>query len=597
MPVIQTIKGKVSWLFRAVSGLSFWQKASCVLQAVIFDKPIEKDGEWFFEDQSGVRDGVLESNVGLADGIDDTFQFGIGLASKAFTYENGTGVTQNDVTDASGNWLPSAGKIGDIQFKTGEVLDDWFKVDESGGTTLYNSVQGRTNATLVGVDVNLFWVTDNKFQSWQNEVGYSSGIGDVLIPAQVDGTGILTGKDALGNTLQNKGKVRYDVKAVNSNIYELDGVSDLIDLNSVEINSAEFTAIVRCKINDIFDTNKTLFSIGSIIAGQGGVKLFFSANSTTAFFVVSDSVGARNLETISIDDINTNEEIEIAVTANLAGYKRIFINGVKQGEVDISNLSGQILGGGNTYYGNNAPSTESLSQYLSLFCLYNRELSDSELTNCDEIDAGLILKYSCAEGGGDVAYNKADVPNPVHGSIVADLNTFHALDNGRPDNSLDGFDLWQDDVTPTNFVRVPFDVNGNSIKTDGDTITGFTWISRNPSGAWHNNAETEMLWPDCNATKEVDDSLSAPFLTDGSVPIAKSYADFEAEGGNVYDDNQIFYNLDFLREIVCFKEDARTLYPDCFTKALQKIDKNEQLLTSEGEPVLDENGVPQYVLK
>lgn len=39
-----------------------------------------------------------------------------------------------------------------------------------------------------------------------------------------------------------------------------------------------------------------------------------------------------------------------------------------------------------------------------------------------------------------------------------------------------GFDSWD------NNLKVSFDINGNSIKTDGDVIAGYTWISRNPSG-------------------------------------------------------------------------------------------------------------------
>ena len=74
--------------------------------------------------------------------------------------------------------------------------------------------------------------------------------------------------------------------------------------------------------------------------------------------------------------------------------------------------------------------------------------------------------------------------------------TFYAEANERPHDLLDGFDLWQNDSDDT-YLRYPFYIDGTSIKTDGDTITGYTWVARCPSSGtntskWMNNAESVL---------------------------------------------------------------------------------------------------------
>jgi hypothetical protein len=99
-------------------------------------------------------------------------------------------------------------------------------------------------------------------------------------------------------------------------------------------------------------------------------------------------------------------------------------------------------------------------------------LSTVELSNGD------IL--TLAEGDGNTVY---DIVNGneyiVAGGTWTTQDEIH-------NNLLRGFDLWQN-LENDNYLRVPFLQNGTSIKTAGDTIDGYVFISRNPaiSNGWN----------------------------------------------------------------------------------------------------------------
>lgn len=242
-----------------------WRSIPCVVSATIISEPVQlDDGNWYWLDASGVRDGVLESNCGFSDGSDDTINFGIALSNTSFTYFNGT-ATQNATTDSSGNWLIPAGAFGDIRFASGSDLVDWFKVDESRGTTLYNSVQGRNNATLSNVDPLTFWIKDNRFYSWQNEVGYNIGSNGVLIPATVDTSGEMTGFDANGIPIYKKLTGSYEL------IFEGDSLT--VGLNS----SSGKSYPEQLRDNALAKFNDTITFINQSASGNTVVQMISQA--------------------------------------------------------------------------------------------------------------------------------------------------------------------------------------------------------------------------------------------------------------------------------------------------------------------------------
>jgi len=693
----------------------------CVIQWVVYSKPIynETSGFWEFQDKVGTRNGVvLESNCLLGDGI-ATIQFPVVLASTSFTYFDGT-TDQTGNTDVSAQWvIPNTVKVGNIRFETVSPYSNWFLCDEADGFDLFNRVEGGDDASLINASA-ANWTTDNDFTSFQNEIGYSEGTGDQLIPAQVDTTGKLTSKDALGNSLQHRGQVRLNTKVVNSNVYEFDGFNDSILLDSSLNLGKNFKIYGRFKFNDVTDlsTITDYDTTSTIRFFNGGVTFRINSTSYTIIFGASQS--------------------------NNVWYNFELTRNGKDISVTLGNLSGSI-----TIL--EADNIDFLVQYLFTRSINDLSFNGSVSSICLDVNNECILKYNCAEGDGDVAYDSSG--NGNHGTIAnANLSTFHGLDNGRPDNLLDGFSqklvcetagitnipnteaygikefiFYKDTASSNiiNFVSLNSDASGvggyqlistsinnlqlnlrgqailfntvndyiaektkynlkitrNSIlnefiigaagtflveikggsfgadyvpvvvssgsnpvtnnavttsayfvpsltigsyikdysinsdyqnlmaATDGTGVYSKVRVPArtstldaegdelsNPSGAWHNNAESEILQYPSNQMFDADSNLSTPYWSDGAgTMVAKSYDDFVTNGGNI--ENQIDYTLNPLKQILTFEKDARTESPDCFTKALSLVGKNEQLFTNEGLPALDKNGVSLYVLK
>jgi hypothetical protein len=95
-------------------------------------------------------------------------------------------------------------------------------------------------------------------------------------------------------------------------------------------------------------------------------------------------------------------------------------------------------------------------------------------------------------GNDNFVYNVAPTNIP-HGEIKnASLTDFWSERQDQFHYNIGhGFDLWLDGSG--NKLYVPFDENGNSIKTQGDTISGYSWDSKHqPSTNFHNGAETRF---------------------------------------------------------------------------------------------------------
>ena len=115
------------------------------------------------------------------------------------------------------------------------------------------------------------------------------------------------------------------------------------------------------------------------------------------------------------------------------------------------------------------------------------------------------------------------------------------MDSGKVPcyNMMNGFDLWTYDSDPTKIARIPFDVDGNSIKTDGDTVTGFTWVSRNEQLAptnylYNNGSESDIENYKVPALFDADSNLTTPVLYNHTTfeALRISYDDREYDYGN-----------------------------------------------------------------
>lgn len=102
-----------------------------------------------------------------------------------------------------------------------------------------------------------------------------------------------------------------------------------------------------------------------------------------------------------------------------------------------------------------------------------------------DITATIIDGYTISEANGSKCYSMVTGA----AATISGTTAWVFDDKARPDFYMDGGDVWEDNSDPDNhesYIFVPYDINGNEILTDGDTLTGFTWLSTNPSGAWHN---------------------------------------------------------------------------------------------------------------
>jgi len=160
--------------------------------------------------------------------------------------------------------------------------------------------------------------------------------------------------------------------------------------------------------------------------------------------------------------------------------------------------------------------------------LWTTEKTSEEMDS----DTDYIHYYAFSEGAGTIVYDKA---GSVNGTVTnATLSTFWSTDDEvRPNNLIDGFDLWTNDAD-SSLLRVPFDINGDSIKTSGDIITGYTWTSTNVSGSWHNGAESNLREYEVPSLYAADALLTTPVLYNHTTlaPLDLEYVNKEYDYGS-----------------------------------------------------------------
>jgi len=165
-------------------------------------------------------------------------------------------------------------------------------------------------------------------------------------------------------------------------------------------------------------------------------------------------------------------------------------------------------------------------------------------------------RYDFGEGADNIIYDRNPI-NPINGTIVdANLDDFWDVDEkATPNNLINGFDLWQND-TDGSYIRIPVDTDGNSILTNGDTLTGYTWISKCFAGKWHNRAESKLLnyeSPELYRAEQ-DAGLSEDYYFTGTTPRKIPYADITY---NKESKNFFFANAEALkkRNIIVYSTD------------------------------------------
>jgi len=434
-------------------------------------------------------------------------------------------------------------KVGAVTIKRAGEIIGFFKCDEQDGTVCYNSNKSHASAlpdgTITGATLLNWHAKDNSFYSYQNNFGYALKTGvDGLIPLDSNYQSVVSDPDTL-----YQGRVKYNAQILNSSVANFDGVDDSVVASSVNAFSGNNNLTVFAK----FKTKSSFHSGFTGIIGDWNTSskrsFLLAKNATDA--KIKFYVSSNGIETPSItsDSVMLTDSIYHVVGRVTNGLMEMFINGVKQiGTETVASIYNfanlfQICSFDDSYNNN-------IFMYES--GVYTDSKSDEEIAtltnkgfviaNLDNLDRG----YNFSECSGAIVYDKSG--NDNHGTITnATLSTFWSNDatgKVKPSNLSDGFDLWTLDSDPTKILRVPFDVNGDSIKTRGDTITGYTWQSRNIAGNYHNNSENTIK--EYVAPALISSDVTRGYLYSSEVPQEIAYSDLK---GDVDSEHKIFCNI------------------------------------------------------
>ena len=436
-----------------------------------------------------------------------------------------------------------------IDFST--LIEIW-KCDEGGGTDSFASISG-TVGTINNANLSTFHASgDDAPYSFQNNVGYTyDSVNSRYIPRDESDTD----KDVQGNSLQYSGKVPYTVHAKDSNCGKFDGVGSYVnvgDQSALKQNAVSITCWVKIKNGS---------STGDIVAqntvnSDYGYRLYYDANINRIRFGINDEAGNSAKYVDSSNTINTGEWYFVAGTWDGTTAK-FYLNS----NLEESKTITQIFHGGDILFG--AANTSSPFLYLeaNLFDIriFDYELSQSQIN--DIYSTGNIQspkslgRWAFSEGNDNFLYDV--VPNSgKHGEIKnASLTDFWSERQDQFHYNIEHeFDLWLDGSG--NKLFVPFDENGNSIKTQGDTITGWTWDSKHePSTNFHNGAETR-------------------FDTDANDP-------FFGEYKRKYNDTGIHPSHDYTNSSLEYKRNKNNIEGDRFLLYLNEPD--EQIVIDESK--------------
>ena len=145
-----------------------------------------------------------------------------------------------------------------------------YKMDESTGTTTYDSSTSGIDGTLTNITALTFHATDTGITySWQNEVGYSDGGSGVLIPRDESDTA----NDVTGSALDYTGRVKYDFNLVKSNCANFDGTDDYADAGEAFDFNGEFDIRVQFNADDFSGTP-------ALFGGSGADNLIINSSGT-----------------------------------------------------------------------------------------------------------------------------------------------------------------------------------------------------------------------------------------------------------------------------------------------------------------------------
>jgi len=307
-------------------------------------------------------------------------------------------------------------------------------------------------------------------------------------------------EDVLGNPLTYKGQVAQPLSLVNSNGAYLD-TPHKVDFS--QINVSDFTMTFYAYLDSSLagaSTNRELFTDNNTSQGL----LFFS--DQRLYYYAAGHSGIYNFSPHIPDEEVVDKWQKFSIIRNDSANTISFVveNDSRTVTTDPAQ-SGAIAPYdmiGKRYSG------PGLGGTLAWASLHSKAMTIEEARAIDPYNMdtdSLEIFLVPSAGNGSTVYDVSG--NNNHGTIVnATLSDFWIKQDQFHWNLKKGFSLYDDDATGTIIQRVPLGLN--------PTISGYTKVSDNPAGKWHNDAETEINFPH-TATFEVLNRqfTTAPFFT------------------------------------------------------------------------------------
>lgn len=262
-------------------------------------------------------------------------------------------------------------------------------------------------------------------------------------------------------------------------------------------------------------TNRPIFH-NSLNSGIG----LSSARRLNIYLVFYDFIGGTGfgsistLETTGNPILDLNKKYTLTLTYN--GNKtdpncaKLYINGVLAPQVPTNTVTENMEF--NTAYGllkmrlSNTVAGLDFSFTRATAWDVELDVADIESCNFDCNETDKVLDILATEGNEAIVYNLLDGGN--NGAIAnATLSAVWGTPSDvlNPHNEIRGFSLHQNDSAPDIYIRVPYRNDGTP---NTPTISGYTFVSNNPAGAWFNDSESKF--------KFEDESISNSYLASGS---------------------------------------------------------------------------------
>lgn len=425
-------------------------------------------------------DGSLTAGTGIPatlnnEDADLTIGSGLDSGSAAFFYDGQVfDVRMYDTT------ILTAAQILDISTNktilTTNLVGMW-KIDEQAGTTAYDSSGNGNDGTQTGITPSTFYAPQDVY-SFQNNVGYSDGGSGVFIPR--DESSVLL--DATGGALDYTGKAPMDVPLEGSNCLTGDGTDDCVN------SSTTVTAYPYSMCAWVITSTSTgvVTFLGDSSVDNNYSRMYLSSGKISAL----SRSGIPQTEAISTTSVDDGIPHHVAAVYASATSRKIYVDGVLE-NTDTTSITPTGIDVFEAFRsGDSTPALYFTGQIFDAR-LYDVELTDDQVTSIFETGDTSVAAdthWPFAEDAGITAYDVSG--NDNHGTLTN--FTLAAAWGTTQDvyhyNITKGFSLYEH--ASTDDMYVPYGADGNALSITPQT--GYTKTRDNPSGAWHNGAETTL---------------------------------------------------------------------------------------------------------